>query len=179
MRLESAVPLLVARLCAENSNVNDEAITALIRINTDAVARAIANGWADAGRGFRSGASDVLEHVHSDLCAETCLAFFAAEEDPGTRLSLAHAALSQFVEEGLEPVRQLVLGHDEDLTPDGFDIRYRLVITCAMMGLSFPEYRKWYRDAVANNWGLGDYRPPPLADRFCPDQPAPERSRDP
>lgn len=177
MPLESAVPLLVERLYADNLNVNDEAITALIRINTDAVVAAIAEEWEDADTGFRVGASDVLEHIHTDLCAERSLAFLTSEENPGTRLSLAHAVLSQFTEEGVEPVRQLVLGHGEELSPDGFDIRCRLVVACAIMGVSFPEYRKWYEDAVANNWGLGDYKPPRLADSFRPDQPGPERSR--
>jgi HEAT repeat protein len=159
MRLESAVPLLVERLYADNLNVNDEAITALIGINTDAVVRVIADQWKDADAGFRASASNVLEHIHSDLCAETCLTIFAAEQDPDTKLSLAHAVLSQLVEEGIEPVRRLVLGHDEDLTPDGLDIRYRFVVACTMMGTSFPEQNKWYGDAVANNWGLGGYRP--------------------
>ena len=177
MRLESAVPLLVERLHADNLNVNDEAITALIRINTDAVVEAIADEWEDADTGFQAAASDVLEHIHTDLCAKSCLAFFAAEENPDTRLSLAHAVLPQFVEEGIEAVRQLVLGHDEELTPDGFDIRYRLVVACSIMGALFPEYKEWHEDAEANNWGLGDYRPPRLADSFRPDQPGPKRSR--
>ncbi len=177
MRLESAVPLLVERLHADNLSVNDEAITALIRIDTDAVVRVIADEWEDAGTGFRAGASDVLEHTHSDLCAQTCLAFLAAEKNPDTRLSLAHAVLSQLVEEGVEPVRQLVLGHDGDLIPNGLDVRYRLVVACTMMGVPFPEQKKWRADAVVNHWGLGDYRPPRLADRFRPDQPGAMRTR--
>ena len=166
MQLESAVPRLVDRLYADNLNVHDEAITALIRINTDAVVRAIAAEWDRADMGCRIGATDVLEHIHSELCAERCLLFLTGEKNLDIRLSLAHAVLSQLVEEGVEPVRQLVLGHDEDLTPDGFDIRYRLVVACSIMGVSFPEYKSWYKDAVANHWGLGDYRPPRLADSF-------------
>lgn len=177
MQLGPAIPLLVERLSADDLSVNDAAITALIRLNTDAVVKAIAYKWWNAGAGFRAGASDVLEHIHTDLCAERCLAFFAAEENPDTRLSLAHAVLSQFVEEGVEPVRQLVLGHDEQLTPDGLDIRYRLVVACSIMGMSFPDCQKWHEDAVANNWGQGDYRPPRLADGFRPHQPGPGRSR--
>lgn len=178
MRLESAVPLLVERLYADNMNVNDEAITALIRINTDAVVGAIADEWEHADTGSRAGDCDVLEHIHSDLCAESCLEVFTAEEEPNTRLSLAHAVLSQLLEEGIPPVRHFVLGHDKELTPDGCDIRYRLVVACSIIGTLFPEHKKWYQDAEANNWGLGDYRPPRLADSFRPDQPGPERSRD-
>ena len=177
MRLESAIPLLVDRLSADSLSVNDAAITALIRINTDAVVHTVADKWRDADAGFRSGACDVLEHIHTDICAERCLAFFAAEENPDTRLFLAHALLSQFIEDDVELVRQLVLGHHEKLTPDGLDIRYRLVVACSIMGTSFPEYEKWHEDALANNWGLGDYRPPRLADSFRLAQPGPARSR--
>ena len=177
MQLGPAVPYLVERLSADDLSVNDAAITALIRLNTDAVVKAIAYKWRSADAGFRVGASDVLEHIHTDICAERCLAFFAAEENPDTRLSLAHALLSQFIEDDVELVRQLVLGHHEKLTPDGLDIRYRLVVACSIMGTSFPEYEQWHEDALANNWGLGDYRPPRLADSFRLDQPGPARSR--
>ncbi len=174
MQLESAVPLLIERLDHQNVSVADESTTALIRIDTDAGVRAIADQWSNADTGFRAAASDVLENIHTDLCAESCLRFFAAEEDAITRMSLAHAVLSQFLEEGVEPVRQLILEHDE-LTPNGLDIRYRLVAACTIMGVFFPEYERWYDDDVANHWGWGEYTPPRLADSFRPDQPGPRR----
>lgn len=178
MRLEAGVLLLLQRLNAKDIGLSDESITALVRIGTDAVVRAIADWWREADTGFRAAASDVLESIHTDLCVAYCQRFFCFEEDAETKLLLAHAMLSQFVEEDVEPVRQLVLGPDEALTPDGFDIRCRLVVACAITGASFPEYKKWYGDAMANNWGLGDYRQPRLADSFRPDQHGPERSRD-
>jgi len=174
MQLESAVPLLIERLDDQNVSVADESITALIRIDTDVGVEAIADQWSNTDTGFRAAASDVLENIHTDLCAESCLRFFAAENDAIARMSLAHAVASQFIEEGVESVRQLVLGHDE-LKPNGLDdIRYRLVAACTIMGVFFPEYERWYEDAVANNWGLGEYTPPRLADSFRPDQPGPK-----
>lgn len=177
MRLEAGVLLLLRRLNAKDLGVEHESITALVRISTDAVVRAIAHRWRVAETGFRAAAADVLESIHTDLCVGFCQRFLLAEQDAETKLLLAHALLSQFAEEGVEPVRQLVLGHDDELTPDGLDIRYRLVVTCSIMGMSFPEYKKWREDAVADNWGLGDYRPPRLADSFRPDQPGADRSR--
>ena len=94
---------------------------------------------------------------------ESCLRFFAEEEDSAVKLSLAHAVLSHFNEEGIDPLRQLARGK---LTPNGLDIRYRLVAASTIMGVSFPEYESWYQAAVADNWGLGDYTPPRLADSF-------------
>ena len=170
MQLESAVPLLIERLDDKNVMVADESITALIRIGTDVSVQPIADQWATSDTGFRAAASDVLENIHTNLCAESCLRFFTAEKDTFTKMSLAYAVLSQFIEEGVEPVRQLVLGHDEANGID--DIRYRLVAACTIMGVFFPEYEGWYKDAVANDWGLGDYTPPRLADTFRLDQPA-------
>lgn len=176
MQIESAIPVLIKYLPDNNVSLSDESTTALIKINTDAVVWAIADKWWDADTNFRGAASDVLEHIHTDFCAERCLKFFSAEEHPETRLSLAHAVLSQFIEEGVEPVRQLVLAPGDKLSPNGLDIRYRLAAACAVMGVLFPELEQWHEGAVANNWGLGDYKPPRLADTFRPDQPAPKRT---
>lgn len=178
MRLELAIPMLVERLSDDSISVSDESITALIRIGADAVVRAIVDRWPEADAGFRAAAADVLEHIHTDLCAEHCLRLFTAEEDVAAKLSLAHAVLGQFVDEGLEPVRRLVLGRDDALTPDDLDVRYRLVAVCMIMGASFPEFANWHADAVADNWGLGDYTPLRLADSFPPDQARPTRSKD-
>ena len=170
MQLDSAIPLLIERLDDKNVMVADESITALIRIGTHVGVQAIADQWANSDTGFRAAASDVLENIRTDLCAENCLRFFTVEKDRFTRMSLAYAVLSQFIAEGVEPVRQLVFGHDEVNGID--DIRYCLVAACTIMGVFFPEYERWYKDAVANYWGLGDYTPPRLADTFRPDQPA-------
>ena len=166
MRLAPAIPVIVEHLPDDNLNLADESTTALIKIGGDAVVAAIAEQWASAGTPFRAAAADVLENIHTDLCAELCLEFFRAEEDPETKHCLAHAVLSQFVDEGIEAVRPSVLGHDAGLSPDSLDLRYRLVAVCTVMGESFPEFEQWREDAVASHWGLGDYQPPRLADGF-------------
>ncbi len=177
MGLDSAIPLLVQYLAHDSLPLADESITALIRIGTDAVVRAIAGQWRDADVPFRTAASEVLEHLHTDLCVERSLAFFQAENVPETKLALAYALLSQFLEEAVEPIRQLVLGDDKELPPSRRDIRYRLVAACAVMGVTFPEFGQWHRDAEADHWGLADYTTPRLADSFRPEQPGPKRSR--
>lgn len=178
MRLQAAIPSLLGYLCDDNVSAADESITALIRIGDDSVVSAITDHWRDASTAFRAAASDVLEHIHTDFCAQSCLRFFEAEDDLETRSSLAYAVLSQFLEEGVEPVRQFVLEQDEGPGPNRLDIRYRLVVACAVMGISFPEYEQWQGDAVRDNWGLGDYQPPRLADSFLADLPGPRRTRD-
>ena len=169
MRLESAVPVLVESLCGGSVSLADEATTALIKIGGDVVIRALADRWGDAPADFRAAAADVLEHVHTDLAAERCVQFFLDEKDTRTKLSLAQAVLSQFVAEGVEPVRQFVLGHPRAALPDVLDVRYRLVVACGIMGVRFAGFQQWYEEAVTNQWGLGDYKPPRLADSFPPE----------
>jgi hypothetical protein len=166
MQLQSAIPLLVERLSDANVSVADESTTALIKIASDAVVFAVTERWRDADPDFRAAASDVLEHIHTELCAETCLRLFTAEEHLETKLSLAYALLAQFVEQGIEPLRQFILGCDEPLPPDGLDVRHHLVVASAVTGVLFPELQQWHEHAVADNWGLGDYKTPRLADRF-------------
>lgn len=159
MRIEPAVPFLVETLSDENLEMADESTTALIKIGSDAAVRAIADKWPGADASFRAAAADVLEYIHTDLSAQCCLSFFSVEEDAQTKLSLAHAVLSQLCEEGVEPVRQFVLAPGPSATANHLDIRYRLVVACEIMGATFPEFGAWREDAVASRWGLGDYKP--------------------
>jgi hypothetical protein len=175
MRLDAAIPVAVMHLCDEDLHVADESTTALIKIGADTVVRAIAARWSSADADFRAAASDVLEHVHTDLCAERSLEFFLAEEDRETKQFLAHVVLSHFLADGVEPVRQLVLAHGAEVPPNGLDIRRRLVAACTVMGVSFPEFESWYAEAVADQWGLGNYQPHRLADDFPADPPEPKR----
>jgi hypothetical protein len=175
MRLDATISMAVMHLCDDDLHVADESTTALIKIGNDAVVRAIAAHWSSADGNFRAAASDVLEHIHTDLCAETGLQFFIAEEDRETKQFLAHAVLTQFLAEGVEPLRQLVLAHGAEVPPNDLDIRRRLVAACTVMGVSFPEFESWYGEAVADKWGLGNYQPHRLADGFWADPPEPKR----
>ena len=115
----------------------------------------------------RAGDSELLAAFHRSLTSKYHLIF--GEDPHGGGVKDNGAALA-----AIEPVRQLVLEHG-GATPNGLDIRYRLVAACMIMGVFFPEYERWYEDAVANNWGWGNYIPPRLADSFRPNQPGPRR----
>jgi hypothetical protein len=169
MRLKAAVPILVEHMGSDDLDLADSAVTALSRIGTDAVVDAIADKWDEGSDDFRGGAADVLEKIHTDPCVETCLRFLAAEDEFETKLALGHAILSHFSFEGIEPVRQLVLADEEELEPDDFDVRNRLVAVATIMEIEFPELAAWHRDALENNWGWGEYKPHRLGDAFRPD----------
>jgi hypothetical protein len=176
MRLEGAIPLLVETLGDEDVMLSDSASRALRCFGSDAVVTAIAEGWWDSDEDYRGAAADVLEKIHTDHCVEKCLEFLAAEDDPDTALTLGHAALSHFAFEAVEPVRELVVGTDEELIPDENDLRYFLTATATIMGAEFPEYEAWYRDALANNWGWGDYERGRVSDNFRAEPERPKRS---
>jgi hypothetical protein len=156
MRLEEAVPILVERLHEDDLDTSDSGIEALAAINGDGVVRTIADHWPDGNQEFRTSAASVLEYVHTELKVEKCLEFLATEEE-NTKDFLVHALLASFADEAIEPALGVVPGDWDDLTPDGTDLRYRLVAAATVMGVSFPEYPAWYEHAVQHNWGWHDH----------------------
>jgi len=176
MRLQAAIPILVEHLHSDDISLTDAATSALMNIGTDAVVEEIADYWYDCNEEFRGAAADVLDKIHTDLCVQNCLEFLEDEEDMDTALVLGHAVLSHFSIEGIEPVRELIVCDEDDLSPDHFDLLYHLVAAATIMGAEFPEYVPWYQDALATNWGWGDYEPARLADALRPDPVGPKRS---
>ncbi len=176
MRLGAAIPILVKHMGSDDLALADSAVTALGSIGTDAVVEAIADAWEDGSDDFRGGAADVLEKIHSDLCIQKCLEFLAAEEEFETKLALGHAILSHFSFEGIEPARQLVLADEDELQPDDFDLRSRLVAVATIMEIEFPELATWHRDALENNLEWGEHKPHRLGDAFRPNVVGPSRS---
>jgi len=174
LRLEGAIPLLIETLGCEKVMLSDSASRALRYFGSDAVVTAIAAGWWERDEDYRGAAADVLEKIHTDLCVEKCLEFLAAEDDPDTALTLGRAVLSHFALEAVEPVRELVVGADEELSPEENDLRYFLTATATIMGAEFSEYAAWYRDALESSWGWGSYERGRMSDNF---RPKPERRK--
>ena len=141
LRLEAAVPLIVGKLHVDDDLLSASCVHALSRVGTDAVIAAVANDYADAERHFRLYAGNVFENIHSDLAVATAVDLLGRERDQQVRRELAHAALSNFAREAIEPVRQLIRSHrlDGDLR----HLRDLLVTTCRIMEERFPEYDEW------------------------------------
>jgi hypothetical protein len=169
MRLQAAMPILVEHLHSDEDSLIDAAVTALMKIGTDAVVEAIADDWPDASEDFRGSAADVLEKIHSDLCVENCIEFLEFEDDLETALVLAHALLSHFAFEGIEPVQEFFMIEEEEWSAEHFDLLYHLVASATIMEIGFPEYERWYQEAQDSHWGWTDYQRPRLADAFRPD----------
>ncbi|MCY2993296.1 MAG: SEC-C metal-binding domain-containing protein [Planctomycetota bacterium] len=141
LRMDAAIPAILGKLHEDDDLLAGYCIEALSRVGTDAMVAAVANDFVDAGRHFRIYAANVFENIHSDLAVEKTLGLLAREGDQQIRRDLAHAALSQFAWDAIEPVRQFVRSQRLD-----FELRHLrdyLVETCTIMDERFPEYDEW------------------------------------
>jgi hypothetical protein len=156
MRLEAAVPILVERMLEDDFDLGDRCAMALPWIGGDLVVQTLAEHWSEAEGDYRRGAAEAMENVHTDSSVQKCLEFFAVEEDQDNRDSLAYALLGNFAEESVEPIRQMIEEDEEDFDPELADLKYRLTAVATIMGVSFPGYEEWYKEAVEENWGWGE-----------------------
>ena len=146
-RLEYTIPLLIAKLYEDDILLGEECLRALTQIGTPAVLQAVAEAYPDAPHSFRLYASGPLEYIHSDLAVEKCLQLLPQEKEWDLKQNLAHSLLSHFSQEGIEAVRQMLVGRELDF--DDRHLRNYLVETCTIMGERFPEYDEWLAEEKA------------------------------
>src|ERR1022692_3836723 len=140
--LESTIPLIMVKLHDEGGDLlNEECVEALTRIGTPDVLHAIAEAYPDAPSHFRLYATEPLEYICSDLAVEKCLLLLSQENDWALKTNLARSLLSHFPHEGIEIVRQMLVGRRLDFDDKG--LRNYLLETCTLMGERFPEYDEW------------------------------------
>jgi hypothetical protein len=145
MRLGRAIPLVVKKLHGCGEILSEECVEALGKIGTDAAAEAVAEGWLAAEWDYRLYATSALEKIHSDTTVRGCLGLLPQEQDRDIRTDLADALLGQFADEGLEPVREMVRRRAYD--PMSSDLMRKLVAVSTALGVTFPEYPTWKREA--------------------------------
>jgi len=145
LRLSEAIPQIVKRLHDDDDIICSDCMRSLTMIGTDQVADTLANDYPDADWGFRAGAAEVFEYIHSDHSLERCLALMETEEDPAIRCRLAQSAVMQFSDQAHEPARQLIL--NSDLTPDLIEVRNDLLATSVLMGIGLLEAEQWRKEA--------------------------------
>jgi hypothetical protein len=145
MRLGQAVPLVVKKLHECGEILSEECVEALGKIGTDTAAEAVAECWLGSGWDYRVYAAGALEAIHSDTTVRKCLELLPHDKDLDIRTKLADALLGQFADEAVEPVREMVLRRAYDETMS--DLMGRLVAVSTALGVTFPEYPIWRRDA--------------------------------
>ena len=139
-RLESTIPLLVGKLNEHGDMLGDTCQRALSQIGTPAVLEAVAEAYPKAPRHFRLYGSGPLEYIHSDLAVEKCLLLLPQETEWDLKRNLAHSLLSHFPLEGIEVVRQMLVGRELD-ADDRYLLHY-LVETGTIMGDLSPEHNE-------------------------------------
>lgn len=143
-RLERAIPLVVKKLHECGEVLSEQCVEALGKIGTDAAAEAVAEGWLEAVWDYRLYATSALEIIHSDTTVRKCLELLPQDKELDIRDKLADALLSQFADEAIEPVREIVQRRAYD--PMNSDLMRRLVSVSTVLGVTFPEYPIWKRE---------------------------------
>ena len=144
MRLDAAVPLIIAKLRDAEERADllfEEAERALVQIGTDAAVEGAATLFAQGDWIRRMNGCHVLRHVHSDLAVAKTLELLPPEEDTTIKACLAQALTSQFAYEGVEPVRQVILSgkYDESYA----DLRLDLIVATTLMEVELAEKDQW------------------------------------
>ena len=170
MKLEAAIPLLLDRLFEDDDAVGDEVGPALVRIGTEKAVQALAEQWSEGDESYRFTAMEVFEHIHCDLSVAMADKFLPDEESEEVACGLGFALLSNFAEDAIGPVRELVLREGPDELGERRDLRWRLIAAATIMNQPFLEYPAWYQEAVKEKWGRGHYKPDRIADNFGPDK---------
>jgi len=145
LRLEQATPLIIGKLHEDDETLNPDCVRSLVKIGTDTVADALADGFREAQWWFRFHACEVFETIHTDRSLERFLELLQWEEDLMIRCRLAQAALMNFADEAIEPARQLVL--NADLSPEVIEVRNDLLAVSTLMGVELPERQRWQEAA--------------------------------
>jgi hypothetical protein len=145
MRLERAIPLIVNKLHQCGELLSEDSVTALAKIGTGAAAEAVTEGWLESEWDYRLYATSALRAIHSDTTVQKCLELLPQDRDEDIRTKLAYALLGQFAADGIEPVRQLV--EQKDYAEASADLKSHLVAVSTVLGVAFPEYSDWKREA--------------------------------
>jgi hypothetical protein len=143
--IKRSIRLVVKKLHACGDVLSEECVEALGKTGTDASAEAVTEGWLQAVWDYRLYATSALEKIHSETTVHKCLELLPQDKDLDIRTKLADALLGQFADEGIEPVREMVQRRAYDQMSS--DLMRRLVAVSTVLGVTFPEYPLWKREA--------------------------------
>ncbi len=145
LRLDAAVPRLVALLESDSDWPGDEAMQALAKIGSDAVVDAIAKRYLDSSLNFRLYAASLFERLHSPQAVERCLELLAREESSELRCYLAQAAVASLSPAAIDPARALL--NTEPMTADWLQLRTDVMTVAKLLEMDLPEREAWLAEA--------------------------------
>ena len=139
MRLESAIPLVAAKLREDGGTFLDEqCLRCFVKVGTDAAVKTICQNWAAESRHYRLFASAALKNIRSDFVVAQCLDLAQREESREIKANLIGAALHNFSTEGIEPARQYT-------AYVGLELRAGLTAVSILTEVDFPEREQWLK----------------------------------
>jgi len=164
IRLESAAPLLVAKLKADEGDfMNEECTYALTKIGGDAAVEAITKDFQAAPSHYRLYASSALEDMRGENVVAKALELLKGNYDWDMQAKFIGAVLANFDSEGLRAAK----GFGIDDLPE---LRRGLIATAVLTGEDFPDLER-LREAEHEHradvrkrqeWLMGDFRPPAM-----------------
>lgn len=143
MRLETAVPGIVAKMLLLGDLLSECGVLALAKIGTDAAVAGVTENWPKTKWDYRLYATTTLECLHRDATVRRCLELYPQENFDDIRARLVYALVSQYCEEGIEPARAMII--EECYEAD--EMRDRLVASAVLLGRTFPELEAWHEQA--------------------------------
>lgn len=141
LRLEAAVPMIVAKLHSEGDYLLDEGCVALAKIGAPAVVPLLTADFLNQPWDYRLYAAGVFDALHDDAVVARCLELLPEEPDADIRTSIAVGLVRNFAVEGVEPVRAWLASDDYD--PYFHDVEAELCAAATLMGVTFPEHAEW------------------------------------
>lgn len=147
LRVEDAVPLLWKHVAIDWDWYRGEAIEALKRIGTPAVAQLVRAAYPQADWDHRLYAAGIYSDLHTDETATAIVEALAVERDDDIRSRLGQAAAAHF-DDGLVPVALAVM-HEDFADPERGEIREQVVAFSHLSGYELPDREAWEREADA------------------------------
>jgi uncharacterized protein YecA (UPF0149 family) len=145
IRLESAAPLLAAKLKDDDSDfMNEECTYALTKIGGDAAVEAIAKDFHAASSHYRLYASSALEDMRGENVVAKALELLKGNEDWDTQAKFIGTALANFDPEGLRVAKEFGI---DDLP----ELRRSLIATAVLTGEDFPDLER-LREEEKEHW---------------------------
>ena len=145
IRHEPVLPILIAMLRVDHDVLSEESQTAMIRLGTDDVIRAVEATFLEEEWHWQLYASSVFEQIHSDETVRAATALLQDDSlEENIRQNIAHGLACQFSTEGLETVGKYIESHDDWLDdPEWTETFSAMQATARLLQIDVPQLADW------------------------------------
>ena len=145
IRHEPVLPVLIKMLRVDHDALSEESQTAMIRLGTDDVIRAIEATFLEEEWHWQLYASSVFGHIHSDETFRAATGLLHVDSlDEDIRQNLSHGLACQFSTEGLETVGKYLDTLDDWLDdPEWTGTLSAMQATSKLLQINWPQLDDW------------------------------------